>query len=396
MQESGKKGFFDGGFGKYLLPEILLQSVLIGGGYATGREIVSYGAKYGAKGWIAGIGILIGFAVLALLTFEIARVFKVYDYKSMIKVLVGPLWPLFDVVYVLTMIFFIAAMASASGSIVQQTTGLNYWVGVILLVAITGGLIFFGDAIIERFETWGTVVLYVGYIIFSGMVILNSHGNISRVLTSGDMSYTGTTGILPILWTGVIYVAYNLGVYPASMFALKRQKTRKECVLSGLAAGFLMTIPWFLTYFAMMSFYPDAEVLDAEIPWLIMIGKVGAPQFFTVIFGIVMGWTLIETSTGVIQALMGRVNVEMTERRKSSLSRKQQATVTVVILVAACVMAKFGIIALIEKGYTVLSYGFMLMYMLPILTVGVYKILKKDPILKQEEKPEFVLEESRA
>lgn len=157
-----------------------------------------------------------------------------------------------------------------------------------------------------------------------------------------------------------------------------------------------MTIPWFLTYFAMMSFYPDAEVLDAEIPWLIMIGKVGAPQFFTVIFGIVMGWTLIETSTGVIHALMGRVNVEMTERGKEHLSRKQQAIVTVVILVAACVMAKFGIIALIEKGYTVLSYGFMLMYMLPILTVGVYKILKKDPILKNAGGSEMVLEDSRA
>lgn len=38
MSESGKKGFFDGRFGKYLLPGILLQSVLIGGGYATGRK----------------------------------------------------------------------------------------------------------------------------------------------------------------------------------------------------------------------------------------------------------------------------------------------------------------------------------------------------------------------
>ena len=99
MSESGKKGFFDGRFGKYLLPGILLQSVLIGGGYATGREIVSYGAKFGAKGWIAGIGILIGFAVVAILTFEISRLYKTYDYKSMIKVLIGPAWPLFDVLW---------------------------------------------------------------------------------------------------------------------------------------------------------------------------------------------------------------------------------------------------------------------------------------------------------
>lgn len=53
-------------------------------------------------------------------------------------------------------------------------------------------------------------------------------------------------------------------------------------------------------------------------------------------------------------------------------------------------MSKFGIIALIEKGYTALSYGFMLLYMLPIITVGVYKILKKDPILRTEKEPELV------
>ena len=43
-----KKNFFEGGFGKFVLPGIILQSVMIGGGYATGREIVEYGGKFGA------------------------------------------------------------------------------------------------------------------------------------------------------------------------------------------------------------------------------------------------------------------------------------------------------------------------------------------------------------
>ncbi len=51
-----QKNFFDGAFGKLILPGIVLQSVLIGGGYATGREIVEYGAKFGAMGWLAGVG----------------------------------------------------------------------------------------------------------------------------------------------------------------------------------------------------------------------------------------------------------------------------------------------------------------------------------------------------
>ena len=382
--EKKKRGFFDGRYGKYLLPGVLLQSVLIGGGYATGREIVSYGAKFGAGGWIAGIGVLIGFAAVAILTFEIARLYKVYDYKSMIKELIGPLWPLFDVVYVLTMIVIIAVMASASGDIVESTTGLNYWAGVVILVGITGGLIFFGDAIIERFETWGTIVLYVGYIIFTGMVLFAKGSNISTVMQTQDMSYSGNVGIPAILWTGIIYVAYNLCIFPSSMFSLKRQESRKECIISGLMAGVLMTAPWFMTYFALMCFYPNADVLSSNIPWLVMMSSIGAPGIFSIIFGIVMGWTLIETSTGVIHALLGRVNVELKEKKKNELDRKQQAAITVVILVTACVLSKFGIIDLIEKGYSLLSYGFMILYLLPILTIGLYKVLKKEPILKAD------------
>ena len=47
-----KKGFFEGSFGKFVLPGIILQSVMIGGGYATGREIVEYGASWaGCPAW---------------------------------------------------------------------------------------------------------------------------------------------------------------------------------------------------------------------------------------------------------------------------------------------------------------------------------------------------------
>ena len=66
-----KKGFFEGSFGKFVLPGIILQSVMIGGGYATGREIVEYGAKYGALGWLSGLGTFLGFAVIAALTYEL-------------------------------------------------------------------------------------------------------------------------------------------------------------------------------------------------------------------------------------------------------------------------------------------------------------------------------------
>lgn len=378
-----KKSFFEGNFGKYLLPGVVLQSVLIGGGYATGREIVEYGAKFGAMGWLAGIGTFIGFALVAILSFELIRLYKAYDYKSFIKEIAGPLWVVFDVVYILFMIVIIAVMASATGSIVEQTLGLNYWIGVTGIIIIVAILNFYGEHLIERFETYGTIALYVGYIIFAVLVISANYENMGTVFASGDTSFVSDASIPTIIWTGILYCAYNLVVVPASFFTLKRQTKRKETVISGLIAGVLMTIPWFLTYFAVMCFYPDETVLGASVPWLSMMQGVAGPVVIS-LFGVIMGWTLIETSTGIIHAAIERVNNGLSDMGKKRMTRPQQAVVTFVVLIGAMLFSKVGIIDLIAKFYNALAYAFIVIYLLPLLTVGVYKIVKKSKEEKEE------------
>lgn len=169
-----KKGVFGGALGRMILPGIILQSVLIGGGYATGREIVEYGAKFGAMGWLSGLATFVGFALVAILSFELIRLYKVYDFKSFLKELIGPLYHVFDLVYLLFMVIIIAVMSSATGAVVEQMTGLNYWYGVGAITVIVGVLNYYGEKIISYFETIGTVLLYIGYISFSVLVI--SHG----------------------------------------------------------------------------------------------------------------------------------------------------------------------------------------------------------------------------
>jgi len=371
-----KKNFFDGAFGKLILPGIVLQSVLIGGGYATGREIVEYGAKFGAMGWLAGVGTFLGFAIIAALSFELIRLYKVYDYKSFIKEIGGPLWIVFDVVYFLFMIVIIAVMASATGSIVEQTLGLNYWVCVAAITIVVGVLNFFGERLIERFETYGTVALYVGYIIFAVIVISNNHENMSQVFATNDTSFVSNATAPTILWSGILYCAYNLVVVPSSFFTIKRQTKTSESIISGIIGGVLMTVPWFLTYFAVMCFYPNEEVLGASVPWLSMMQGVAGPVVIG-IFGIVMGWTLIETSTGIIHACIERVNNVLGELHKNEMTRSQQSILTLGILIGAMILSRIGIIDLIATVYNGLAYAFLIIYVVPLLTVGVYKIVKK-------------------
>ncbi|MBZ2174636.1 hypothetical protein K8M07_05175 [Schnuerera sp. xch1] len=379
MTSKDKKGFYDGVFGRYILPGVILQSVLIGGGYATGSEVVAYGGKFGAMGWLGGLGIFIGFTVLAILTFELARLFKVYDYKLLVQQFIGKFYILYDVLYILLAILIIAIMASATGEIVKSTMGLPYWIGVTGVIIIVGILNFYGGWLIERFETYGTIALYIGYIIFGILVLSSTWGNVQRVFMTSDVSYVSETSVSigAVLWSGILYVGYNLAVYPATLFTLKRQTKRKETICAAIIAGLLMTIPWFITYFSLMGFYPSKEIIGAPVPWLVMLQGMGRP-WIIILFGIVVGWTLIETSTGMIHALVERINSGLKEMRKEILTRKQNAILTVVVLITATFLSKIGIIDLVSKGYTIMAYGMIAVYALPLLTIGLYRIINPE------------------
>ena len=127
-------------FQQYVLPGIIFQSVLIGGAYATGREIVQYGARFGPRGLWSIAAIFLGFSLMCVLAFEFARVSRAYDYKNFVRALIGPVWPLFDVLFFAMAILVIAVVGAASGDVVEEILGLPYWVGVVVVICLVGAL----------------------------------------------------------------------------------------------------------------------------------------------------------------------------------------------------------------------------------------------------------------
>ena len=76
--------------------------------------------------------------------------------------MIGPLWPVMDILTILIAILLIAVMAAATGSIFAQV-GLPSFLGNIVVIIAVGILNFFGSGIIEKFESIGTILLYCGY-----------------------------------------------------------------------------------------------------------------------------------------------------------------------------------------------------------------------------------------
>lgn len=351
---------------RIFLPGIILQSVLIGGGYATGREIIEYGAKFGAKGWVSGLAIFLGFSLMTLLSIEACRQWKVYDYKSLLKKMIGPAWIAYEVVYLLLTIITIAVMASAAGEILNNTLGFNRWVGVILIIILVGFLNYKGETLIAKLETIGTIALFGAYLVFSFVVFSNKGDSIAQVFADWDTRYQQTeSGVGVLIWTGFLYVGYNLGVYPASFFTYRTVSSRRESIMAGFISGVLMTVPWFLTYFAILAYYPDPNILGATVPWLEIL-KSFHPTLI-IVFGIVVGWTLIETATGVIHAFISRVETEFIARKNRPLKKITKALISFLALVAALLLAQVGIIDLVAKGYKLMAYGMITVFGLPLL-----------------------------
>lgn len=372
-----------GWFGTIVLPAIILQSVLIGGGYATGREIVEFGAKFGSSGWLAVVGIWVGFTVMAVLTFEVSRVFGVYDYKSFIKELIWKAWPLFDLLFLVMAVLIIAIMASAAGEIMEETLGIPYLAGISAIILVVGVLAYYGAWLIEEFKTIGSAGLYVAFITFSAIVIAATWGDITSTFAAGDTSYVGDASMGAVLQSGILYVGYNLAVFPAVFFVLERQTTRKETMTAGVLSGTLMSLPFALSYVALMGFYPQESVMGAPVPWLSMLDAVGGTAIIA-LYGLVVGWTLIETSVGLIHAILDRIDADVAEvdagplEGMEGLSRIHRGALGVGILVGAMLLSRVGIITLVAQGYTLMAYFFIALFAVPLLTVGVYRIVNPE------------------
>ncbi len=362
-------------FAQYLLPGIVFQSVLIGGAYATGREIVEYGARFGRTGLWSILAIFVGFSVTSILAFEYARVAQVYDYRGYVRELIGPLWPLFDVLYLVMAVVVIAVVGAASGSVFEEIIGAPYWLGVLLVIAMVGILNARGRPTIERFKTIGSVVLYVGYLIFAGVVLSKTWGNAIDTFKMGSGGLGDSTTVTTVLFVGILYVGYNLVGIPATMFTLDRQTSRRQTVVAGLICGILSTIPFVLTYVAIMGFYPDERVLGDPVPWLAMLRETTGDTVLW-IYAFVILWTLIETATGHIHAVTDRISVNLEELDRVALTPTQAGMLSVGILLVSAVLSRLGLITLVAQGYSILAYGFLLLFALPLMTVGVARIMR--------------------
>lgn len=357
-------------FQTYLLPGFVFQSVIIGGGYGTGREIAEFFLSHGALGGLFGmiVAALAWSAVLAV-AFEFARITRGYDYRTFFKALLGPFWRLFEIIYILIVLLVLSVLGSAAGEMLAETLNLPLIAGAIILLGAVGILAYLGSRMIERALAFWSILLYATYGVFFFWMASRFGADIASVLREG-----GSTGAWA--FDGLRYAAYNLIALGAVLFVLPYLRTRDEALASGFLAGLIGIVPGVFVFLAMLAQYP--EIQQESVPVLALLQGLNALWFF-ILFQIVLFGTFIETGVGIVHAVNERVAGVFREKGRSFPHWARLAIAAGTLGMAIFLARAVGIIDLIAKGYGALSYAFIAVVILPLFTIGLFRIATSKP-----------------
>lgn len=349
---------------------IIIQSVWIGGGFGSGREVVEFIAKYGSLAWISTLVSAIFLIIVLLPSLEIARVFKAYDYMTWSKQFLWKFWWLFDIAYIVLAWIVIAVVGAAAGYMLSDIAGIPFAVAAALTIIIVGVLHFFGRKVIEAYWIAGTIGLYIMYFVIWAFILLSKGGQALSNLAAG--LYYGTASEAAV--DGLRYTMYNLCVVMPALQSVDRYRGRTESIIATLISVALVYGAAIALWLCFMAFYPD--VINMTAPLYDILKAMGA-GWAVAVYVFWIFYTLIETALGMVYAIVRRINTHLKLHGKT-LDRKMEALLAVAILAVSIVTAQIGLVALVAKGYGTMAWVFFAIYFIPIITIGLMRLFKPE------------------
>ncbi len=355
-------------FQRFLLPGFAFKAFVIGGGYATGRELAEFFLPAGPWGGLMGMALAtVIWSAVCVVTFLFARATASEDYRTFFRNLLGPLWWLFEVAYVVLIVLVLAVFGAASGAIGASLFGWPPLAGPLCLTAAIAIFVTFGNAAVERLFKYASTFLYLVYAVF--VVLAFTHFG-DRIL-AGFAEAVPTDG-----WAlgGITYASYNVVGAVVILPMLRHLTSQRDAVVAGLIAGPLAMIPAALFFISMVAYYP--QIGAAALPSDYLLGRMGLPLFH-IVFQAMIFAALVETGVGGVHAINERIAGVWTRRRGRDFPNAARLAVAGALLVGSIFIAdRFGLVALIAKGYRALAWMFLAVYVLPLMTWGVWRLWK--------------------
>ena len=363
-------------FQRYLLPGFIIQSSIIGGAYGSGKELQQFFFGHGPLGGLLGMCVTMAiFALVLMAAYEFSRRFQLFDYRSFTKALLGPLWPVYEILYLMVMILVISVVGAVAGEVLHDSFGLPEFVGVLGIMVLIALIVFFGTPGVERVLAIWSFVLFATYILFLGWHLVQNGDQIASNFASQPVREGWAR-------SGVAYSGYNLSTVPALVFCIYHLGKRREALTAGAIAGVLTMLPAMLFYIAMIGQYDAIASAgeDGPLPVSILMGALEGADFFVYLFPIVLFGTFVETGTALIHGVNERIDHAFAEKGIRMPDWMRPAVALAILFSAVVIADAIGLTGLVAQGYGTITWGFIIVLFIPLLTWGVFLIWRADRI----------------
>jgi len=353
-------------FQRLLLPGFAFKAVVIGGGYATGRELAEFFLPSGPRGGL--LGILLATAIwsaVCVATFLFARATGSGDYRTFFRNLLGRVWPLFEIAYFLFVVLILSVFAAAAGAIGAALFGWPKLVGTLCLVGGIALFATFGNDAVERLFKYVTFFLYAVYAVFVALALAHF----------GDRTLAALAKVTPMHgWAlgGLTYAGYNVIGAVVILPVVRHMTSGKDAVVAGLLAGPFAMLPALAFFVCMVAYYP--QIGGQTLPSDFLLERLNLPVF-RMVFQAMIFVALLESGTGSAHAINERIARVYRTAQDEDLPRRARLAITGgVLIVSVFAAGRFGLVALIAHGYRALAWVFLALYVLPLMTYGLWRL----------------------
>jgi len=310
---------------------------------------------------------MVAWSAVCVLTFLFARTTQSFDYRSFFRNLLGPLWIVFEIAYLLFIVLILAVFGAAAGEIGAALFGLPQIVGTLALVASITAVVAFGNKSVEGLFKWVTIFLYGVYAVFA-VLALSKFGDRSLAALASPAPMTG--------WVagGLTYAGYNVICAIVILPVLRHLTSAKDAIVAGALAGPLAIWPALVFFICMIAFYPaiGAETLPSDY----LLRQLDLPAFH-ILFQLMIFSALLESGAGSVHAFNERIAGAYRARSGRDLSMRARLVIAGVVLIGAIFLAqRVGLVDLIGQGYRALAITILAVFIAPLLTIGVRRLLR--------------------
>ena len=357
-------------FQRYLLPGFAFKAVVIGGGYATGRELAEFFLPSGPRGGLLAIVLaMVIWSMVCAVTFSLAYATKSWNYRAFFQNLLGPFWVIFEICYLLFIILILAVFGAAAGAIGTALLGWPPLVGTLSLIACISFVTTYGTSSVERLFKWVSIFLYAVYALF---VVLSFFAFGDRIILNLAAPAPHEGWVLG----GFTYAGYNVVGAVIILPVLRHLNSNKNALIAGALAGPFAMIPALLFFICMIAYYP--QIGSEALPSDFLLQRLNFPAFHY-LFQLMIFLALLESGTGCVHAFNERIAEAYAARKGASLSKSARLWITGALLLGSIFLAaRFGLVTLIASGYRGLAYMFLAVFVLPVMTVGLWQLIARN------------------